>query len=110
MKTPNIPLVPIQLSLIAGRAALFAADHFGVTVADVFGETKPSSIARARMFALALAYDWMPNHFNTKQLGKAFNKERSNISHARARMKEMCDTDPDVAAWYARVAEWKPSL
>jgi chromosomal replication initiator protein len=89
MNTPPPSLFPVMHVVEPVR------EVFDVSYVQLVGRARPNAIAIPRMVAMALAYELL--HLNVTQVGRAFDRDHTSVSHARRAVADMRDTDSEFA-------------
>lgn len=75
------------------------AEYYKIKVADMLSKRRSRSVARPRQMAMTLAKE-LTNH-SLPEIGNAFGgRDHTTVMHASKKMKELIDSDTDIAEDY----------
>ena len=76
----------------------------GISEESLSGSRRNRSVARPRQLALYLSTTLL-THRSFPEIGKFYNKDHTTVIHARKKVEELLETDPDFAETKRLVCE-----
>lgn len=80
-------------------------EHMGVTARQIAGHRKTHLVAFSRQIAMSLTYELNQDVLRHSDVAEMFRCERSNVGHAIKSVKDICETNPNMAKEVAAIRE-----
>lgn len=93
--------------MTVGEIKKVVAEKMGVTLQQLNSRCRLKDIALARQIAMFYSYC---EGLTRQEVGKKFERNRSNVTHAVRRIKEWRECDPEVRSMLEGIEDEYPAL
>lgn len=83
-------------TITIGYIVDIVSEHLGISSSDLYSKKRTNEIAHARQTVMFLATKL--TDLSTTDIGKQFNRDHATVLHARDKIQEMINTDPQTAS------------
>ena len=93
--------------MTVGKIKKVVAENMGVTLQQLNSRCRLRKIALARQIAMFYSYC---SGLTRMEVGKKFDRDHSNVTHAVRRIKEWRECDPEIRAMLEGIEDEYPAL